>query len=358
MIKHFKRFSVFILVTFVLTLVLTPFLSMRAGAAELGPTSLFLGRLKVAQSTDMVLMFVPNSTFDSETDDRELKIYFPTGEDTDWCLTNDTTLTVVGTTNSAAEDIDAALPGTLVGKCFQGTGGASDYIEITGIDDLTEATSYGVQISSHAQLKTGPTAGQNLLSVQLVEGTKVETISFNISLIADDQVVVSATVDPANTITCGISNPTVGLGTLYKGGAYITGTHNITTSTDTGYYWAVYGTGDGSTAAGLYKSTATTYLLSAAGVGNRVNLLTGEGFGLVLTTAQGTVDPNYSAATPGEFGAIGRSFANATLILWNVAQTTGEATSTVILGARAGASAQEGSYQETLTYVCGAYVGE
>jgi hypothetical protein len=343
-------------------LVFTPFFRFGASAAELGNTYLFLQRMQVETQTEMILLVTPSVDMDDSEEDRSLRIYFPAGEETDWCQANDAALTVSGVATSTVIDtgawtIDGALPGgaSLVAKCFQGAEGQSDYIEVTGIDDLTAASSYGLKINSSANFQTGTNVGDNLISVQLSEGDYVESISFSINLVTGDRVVVDADVSEAHTITCTIGTGTVNMGTLYKGGAYTTSSHNIATTSTTGFYWAVYGTGNGSTA-GLYKSEETTDLLSAAGNGDVVNLLTGFGFGLGLSSASGTIPANYDYTNLGVFGALGSGFGNAKLMLSSTSATSGTLNSTVILGARAGVGSEEGAYQETLTYICGAYV--
>jgi len=68
-----------------------------------------------------------------------------------------------------------------------------------------------------------------------------------------------------------------------------------------------------------------------------------------------TVVADFSNASPGTFGALDRATAGAQLILYqNANQSSGES-STVTYGARAASSAQAGSYQESVTFVCGGY---
>jgi hypothetical protein len=356
-----KAFVLLAIFCFFGALVFVYSFSFRLKAAELGPTFLFLERMKISEATEMVFLFTPSTDFNSLGDPRVLRLVF-SGDSGDWCQVDETELVVTGIAFSNIDldewTIDSALPGTLSASCKQNVGG--DYIEVIGLGDLVAGNAYGLEIASNVNFTTGPNVGNNIVSAQVTEGSKTETISFGITLLTDDQVVVTASVDPADTITCSLSTNAVSLGNLYRGGAYVTSLNDLVLETQgsSGFYWAVYGTGNGASGdAGLWKSAAPTYLISSAGVGGLVNLLTGEGFGMVLTTSGGTVRPNYVATNPGVFGSIGRSFENANLILTSTTPV-GDVSSSVTLGARASATAEEGSYQEILTYICGAYVGE
>ena len=303
-----------------------------------------------------------------------VKITFADADDGMWCRTAGS-LTVAGVTSTAADlaatnwTIDSALPSatSLSATCAQGSGSSSsDTITISNVDALTSGTTYGVKVSNGSSagvLGTDDTAGSHEITVEAKQGTTIDSTTFKIALISDDTVAVSATVSSAPTVDCSISATTLDLGTLYPGGSYATNSHTITTSTSSsadGYYWCAYGEGDGSTDAGLYKSTATTYLI--ASTGSTTIDLTGvnaEGFGITVsdpdTTGAAVVPSDFSNASAGIFGALNRTSANAQLILYqNEAQTSSES-ATVTYGARASSSAQAGSYSETVTFICGGY---
>ncbi len=367
MILKQKSLTVLAIISLVSVLLLTPFFVMKSSAASLGEAFLFLERMEVDTETDMVVLVTPSTDFDG-VDERVLNIFFPAGSG-DWCRVNNTNLSVLGVTTGAVNmdigtwEIDAALPGVLAGKCLQSAGG--DYIQITGIGSLSANTSYGLNIDSHAQFKLKNEAGGHIVSFQLVEGTKVETISFRIAVLDSDQVTVTAEVVDVHTITCTLPTPTtVDLEEMYAGGAYITATHTLSTNSTSPYYWAVYGKGDDS-AAGLYKGLGDlpAYLIPSIGTGGVVNLITGtEGFGLAISAlADGAASAatNYGYTTPGVFGSILYGFSNARLIFSNTtASSGGSKDATVILGARASTNAHAGDYEETLTYICGAFIGD
>ncbi len=352
MLKSFLIFGITLFCCFVFL----PLILSFSRAASLGETFLFLERMQVDQSTEMVLLLTPSSTFEAEG--KILKILFP-GDSGAWCKVDNTSLIVGGISSTVIDvgdwSIDSPLPGSLLGKCSQHSGG--DYIEITGIGNLSSGVSYGLKISPHSSFKTGSVVGNNIVSVQLLEGTKVETISFNLNLLSSDQVIVSAEVAGTDTITCTITESSVNLGTLYRGGAYITGSNQITTDTTSAFYWAVYGLGGGSSGkAGLYNSTGDGYLLSSEGVQGKVNLLVDEGFGMSAVTSEGQVLEDF-VTSPGVFGSIGKGFENARLFLSGDTPNA-VVTTSIYYGVRASTDALTGSYQEVLTYVCGGYIGD
>ena len=367
--KRYKApFSILTAVVMVLSLVLGPvWMQNRAEAGAIQNSYLHLSRMKVdiATGVEMVLAVNPASSFTTPTID----IVFPDADDGNWCRTNGA-LTVAGTATGVPDQggqaIDSALPGTLSASCTAGSGaGSYDTITITGVTALTNGTTYGVSLSgSVGVLGTDDTTGNHLTTINITEGLTKDTITYAVELVTDDQVVITASVVEAPTVTCSLSTNSVALGTLYQGGSYSTATHTITASTSTGadgYYWVAYGEGDGTTDAGLYKSVATADLLASTGSGT-VDLTAGEGFGMVVTdpdsgsSTSEAVVADFSDATTGTFGALDRAFAGAQMIMYQqgAAETTGD-TATVTYGARAGAAAEIGSYQETVTFVCGGY---
>ncbi|KKQ10993.1 MAG: hypothetical protein US24_C0047G0002 [candidate division WS6 bacterium GW2011_GWC2_36_7] len=301
-------------------------------------------------------------------------ITFPDNDDANWCRTAGA-LTVAGVASSIVDlsatnwAIDAVLPttGTLAASCTQGSGASSvDTITISNVDTLTAGTTYGVKLTNGTAagvLGTDDTAGEHEISVETRNGTTIDSGTFKVYLVSNDTVVVSATVSSVPSVSCTISTNSVNLGSLYPGGSYSTVTHEISTSTSTttsGYYWATYGAGDGSTDAGLYKSSATTYLL--ASTGSATIDLTGvnaEGFGMTVSDPDGagtaTVPTDFGTGSAGTFGALDRTATGAQLVLYQNGSQSSSESATITYGARAGSSAVAGSYSESVTFVCGGY---
>ena len=359
-----KRARLFLTLSLALfaVLIFSNFLVIRSSAYSFNQTYLFFERMQIGVETGMILMFTPMSNFDDSEIEKTLRIYFPPGEteDYEWCLQNEGVLGVTGTLESPVNfgdwSIDYVLPGgeDLEAVCYQGPEGGMDYIEITGIGDLTSGDSYGLEIAENEDVfKTGLSSGGNLISLQLFEGEKSATISFEVNLLTSDEILIEAYVSEADTITCTVGD-NVNLGVLFLGGAYVTGSHSLDNETSgSGFYWAVRGEGN-SVTPGLVHQNNSDAVLSSLGNGDTVSLVSEEGFGLVVSNSTlGSVQPNYQQPTPGIFGAI---HSDPRLLLQS--EEPGEGYYTITLGARASITALPGAYQEVLTYICGGYIGD
>lgn len=359
----------------VLFIVLSPIFISHAGA--LTSAYLYLSRIQVnvnGTAPNTVEYVLAIDTAQTIPTGGTITISFPDADDASWCKTAGA-LTVTGVASSAADlattnwAIDAVLPtsGTLSATCTQGSGSASvDKIIITNVGALTAGTTYGVKIangSAAGVIATDDTSGDHEVTVEAKSGATIDSSTFKINLIANDTVVITAAVSAVPSVSCSIGSNAISLGSLYPGGSYSTGTHTITTSTSTttgGYYWAAYGTGDGSTDAGLWKSIATTYLLPSTGSAT-IDLrgISTEGFGMTLsdpdTTDPAVVSTDFASTTPGVFGALDIGPAGAQLILYQNGTQSSAESSTVTYGAKAGASAVAGTYSESVIFVCGGY---
>ena len=338
-----------------LVFVLTMISAFKINATSLGESYLFLGNMRTNTSTDIIGMFTPSSDFTVTEESKELRIYFPESEGA-WCKDDTNTegnLSVFGVDEGESPidqgdwSIDAELPGTLVATCYQGEEGENDYIAITGIENLFEGQSYGFQIDEDENVfKTGMNVGSNIISYQLIEGSKTESLFLPVALLSDDRIIVGAYVLETDTITCTVGD-NVNIGTLFLGASYVTGNHSLgIASSGTGFYWTVLGDN-----AGL-SHISEEAVISSIGVDGIVNLITGEGFGLVVSSSTlGTVLENYLPDNPGQFGEIDT---DANLII--ISEDSGDGDYIITLGARASIGSVPGSYQESLTYVCGGYI--
>ncbi len=372
LLGNFKGFLTLALVA----ILLTSSFVFKSNANALTSAYLYLSRMKVnitgagADTLEYVLAFSTSQTIPTGG---TVTLTFPDDDDGFWCKTAGA-LTVTGVTSSSSDlagtnwAIDAALPPetTLTASCTKGSGASSaDKITISSVGAISANTTYGVKIANGTTagvLGTDDTAGTHYVTIEVRNGTVSDSSTFGVRLIADDKVVISATVSATPSVTCSLSTNTVNLGSLYPGGAFTTGQHTITTSTsDTagGYYWAVYGTGNG-TDAGLFKSSATTYLIPSTG-STTVDLrgVGTEGFGMTASdpdaASAASVSSNFADTTLGVFGALDPAVTGAKLLLSQQGSQTAAESSTITYGAKAGASAQPGSYQETVTFVCGGY---
>lgn len=168
-------------------------------------------------------------------------LQFPDGDDGKWCRTVGTgDLTVTGTANpTGGTESATVLPGTLTGACTQGAGASSyDRITVSGVNNLSAATKYGVRIAQNSStvLGTATAAGNDILvTVTTNNGTAdVDSATLATSLITSDQLSVSATVSP--TLTVSLSGTTLALGTLTSSNVSQAGiTSTVTTNAGNGY---------------------------------------------------------------------------------------------------------------------------
>jgi hypothetical protein len=371
-----KIVSTLLLTIFSLLFYFLFFPSFKSNAGTLPDLYFYMSRIKAdlnggtGQVVEYVVAFEVSQSFSSGG---QVEITFPISDDSEWCRTAGN-LIATGVTASAADlsgtdwDIDSALPDTgsgLSAACTQGNGSTTvDTITITAVGALSTATTYGVKItngSSAGVIGTSATTGLRTITVEVSEGTTIDSKAFSVSILTDDQVVVSATVSAAPSVTCQISTNSVSLGTLYPGGSFVTATHTIgTSSSNAGYYWAAYGQGDGSTDAGLYKVAPSAYLIASTG-STTIDLTGGnaEGFGMTVSDpdagGSAAVPSNFQTGTLGQFGALDRAAAGARLILYQSDEQASTENATITYGARASSSAVSGSYSETVTFVCGGY---
>jgi hypothetical protein len=378
--RTIKRLGYLVLIPLVvLSLLLFP--TQRSDAATLATTYILLNRIQanVASGVELYIALQTSTTFTPEANGIILE--FPDGDDGLWCRTAGTDLVVTGVTSTPADNttdpyfIDAALPGaSLTGECVQGSGAGADKIYISGVGELVSTNTYGVKIEQApslptAILGTASTVGTHIVNLTVKNDSvpQLDTKSFAIDLVADDTVEITATVLEVPTVSCTINPVSVSLGNLYQGGSYVTGTHTISTSTSgsaAGYYWSVYGDGNGDTAgyaadAGLYKSTATIDTIPSTGSGTvDLRVPNTKAFGMVASVPDlGTavVSTDFSNATPGVFGALDAGPDGAQLLLYQVGSQTDAAASDITYGARANSTTQPGSYKEYVTFVCGGY---
>ncbi len=162
-----------------------------------------------------------------------VKIDFPGADDTLWCRTAGALTAAACTEDSATE-----LPGTLAATCSQ----TNDQIEITGVNNLAATTKYCVTITDTGtgDLGTPTTATTGLIIVTTNNTTTdVDSGTLAVDIVTNEQVVVSATVEPSITFTLGAN--TANLGTLSTG-AINTASSSIQTGTNasSGFSTTVY----------------------------------------------------------------------------------------------------------------------
>jgi len=153
--------------------------------------------------------------------DNEVRIIFPDGDDTEWCRTAGSLTATAITDPTGATESATGLLGTLSATCAQGSGSGAaesnaDRLLITGVGALSAATKYGVRLVANVGVLGTATPSANSIKVTVNgyedSGTLEDTGILAIATIDNDQVVVTATVDPTLTVT--LSGNSASLGTL------------------------------------------------------------------------------------------------------------------------------------------------
>ncbi len=184
-------------------------------AATLTTPRNYLSRQQAGLTTGvtMQVFFTTATAVSGGAGNNRVILVFPNdaANNTKWCKTNSGTITPTGIANpTGATETATSLPGSLAGTCTQ----TPDTFTITGVNDLSSATKYGVQIVGNSSaIGTGDAANSIKVTVKTNNGsTDIDTATLALSLIANDQVTVSATVDP--TLTVALSGNTAAIGTL------------------------------------------------------------------------------------------------------------------------------------------------
>lgn len=193
----------------------------------------YLNRQKAAQTTGIQheIFFTTANAVSGGAGANKVTVTFPDSDN--WCSSG-ASVTVTGITNpTGATESASALPGTLTGACAVG---ANDTITVTGVDDLSATTKYGFRVTGSGATLGSPAAGNNIkVTITTNNGsTDIDSATYALSFITDDQVVVTATVDPTLTVT--LSGNTAALGTLSTSNVNQAGiTSTVSTNAKTGY---------------------------------------------------------------------------------------------------------------------------
>lgn len=316
-------------------------------AATLTTPRIYLNRQKVNMAAANTVQYDVFFTVVTGITNGKVKINFPTNntdDDTKWCRTAGSDLTVLGITDpSGATESATALPGTLAGSCTQ----SDDQIVVT-FSGTVSAGKYGVRISNGSTAKLGTGSGaapRNNIQVTLQTTTSGDVVQDSnvlaLSLIGDDQVVVTAVVDV--TLSVSLNLTSVNLGTLdasnvNKGAIQTT----VSTSAATGYTslvsydhtltatgFTIPDTSGGTIVAGA----ASEYGASSSDSGNAIGVWSPAS----CTTGASTSNASALSTTPKAYAS-------------SAAAVTNEVTDLCFMATITGAQ-QPGAYSSTATLV-------
>lgn len=193
-----------------------------------------LNRQKASQTTGIshTVQFTTSSVNGTEA---KVVLRFADADDGLWCRTAGTDVAV----STSSEDGATVLPGTLTAACTVGVGASSyDTITVSGVTDLAVSTRYGFVVSDGSTAKLGTPAasasGVITIETQTSGAAAIDSQNIAVDIITDDQVSVTATVDPTLTVVLG--GTSIGLGTLSVSNVNQGGvTSTVTTNALNGY---------------------------------------------------------------------------------------------------------------------------
>ncbi len=275
-------------------------------------------------------------------------IIFPSGanHNTKWCRTTGSDLVATGITNptGATESASALTSSSSFSTACSQT---PDTITISNVAALSGTTKYGVRIaqagSPTALLGTTSAAANDIqvtVKTQTGASADVDSGTVALSIISNDQVAVSATVNP--TLTVVLSANTASLGTLDTGHINQAGiTSQVTTNGANGYASLVN-----------YNATLTSGSNTIQNVPGSTLAIGNEGYGASSSQSGNTIaqwNPTSCATTTSTTNLTAlstsfQSFASASAPV--SAQTT-----TLCFGAGVSGTTKAGSYTSTSTLV-------
>jgi hypothetical protein len=352
-IRKFLIISIFLLSS----LYLSP---QKAHAAALTAVKDRMNRMEdsLASGVEHNFIFTTATVVEGGAGANFVRIEFPAADDTLWCRTADALVATGITSDPSHSGVITALPGTLAATCTQGGGGTSDIITISGVNNLAAATVYGVNVddTGAGALGTPTTATTGITTLYTRDDSDdIDSGSFNLEIVDDDTVHITATVPP--TLTCSLDTLTVAFGTLSVGAPATNNslTISIETNAGNGYAWIVYDVGSG-TNPGLYDSGTTSIIGSAndAYANDAVNLTAVEGYGAFMSDpgANATVDARYDGGATTDVGGFEVGTDSSIAAIIGAASTTVAETSDVTFVVNITASTPAGSYVDDVTFVC------
>ena len=176
--------------------------------------------------------------------------------------------------------------------------GSSNTITLSGVNALTASTQYCFFVGTTVGA-TNPTSGTYTVVVTDTAAGG-DTATVGVDYIANDQVVVSATVPPQFTLA--LSSNTDSMGNLLIGSAVYSAGVTATINTNASNGWLMWAE---DTNAGLKSATAGNHLIATVACGANFNFSTGTGaehYGLAvssLTTGTANANYAYNAGTTG-----------------------------------------------------------
>lgn len=334
-----KKTQLAILAGFVFGIIISPVVAHRVFAA---PTQSFIrfDRMKISTATTGTVCFMPGTT----ATEASVKVTFPTG----YAASVTTANWTVSTTNLGWPSGATAWLG--IGTATNVTGQVVTFPS----SDLTVGTLYCFNWTNTAALTTKSTAttsNAGQIDTYTSVPALIDTAGYSTATIADDQIVVTATVP--QTFSFALSGNTDALGTLSTASVSVSPTpRTVTLNTNAKNGWQVWAT-DSNT--GLKSANASNYTIASTTPGSNSTLAAGtEGYNLGLTASQTSGTGTVTVAT-GYVGGVTGKGGGLDTTLRTLATSNGTANNAVLTmtnnAAISGTTPAATDYTDTITVV-------
>lgn len=315
-----------------------------------------LDRVKVNTATGGSVCFNPNIT--ETTAVGQVAITFPvsgtpgTADSTHFGVNQTAANWTWDTTATNIPAGTTAWPGTAATSTV--SNGTVTFI-VTSNQTETTGTTYCLHFTGTSTLTTPTSAGNNFtgtISLNGTSGTPLanESVNYASSIIANDQITVTATV--TSTFTMSLGSTTAAIGTLPTSGAPASATGiTLTVSTNAANGWIAWAKNANANSTLTSATTSDTSVSSGAftsGAGNIHNLTGAAGYGLAVASGTGspTVATEYNTSSPSVGSLDNTQFEK---IVSATAPANGN-TATLTFSAEAGATTKPATdYTDTVT---------
>lgn len=338
-----KKLKVALTIVVALTLVVMP-LGAIVQAAALTSLSDTMTRLKISTASDHTIKFTTPTGV--HTSAKTITVTFPAGFDlaTNVVAFGDMDLSHGATTGYETEE-------TLAATAAVGTWGAAVAGQVVTFTSPTDAAANEITANDKVVIEIGTNAsgGANQIINPGTTGSKRIDIGGNfgdsgsmaVSILTDEQVVVTATVDPSITFT--LSTTTASLSNITTS-ATVTDVKDdhltVVTNADTGY-----------SVTGVCNSTGNTL---RDGSGNTISWVTDnnapvagtEGWGIKFEAGAGGWDGNTSAGAANH-----RNLSTSKTLFSNSSNPVADDDAKATYEAAAGGLTEAGTYTATITYI-------
>jgi hypothetical protein len=337
------------LISFILVFGLLFVFVPQAQAATLATLSDTMTRIKTSTASNHTMVFTtPTGVAAGQT----IIVTFPDGTANGFVGATGIDFTDVDVMDDASDlTLAATASGATWGAAFSGTNlnvltitSGTGVIAASSVITIRIGTNAVIGTTGDKQITNPNTSGSKTIAIT---GTFTDTGSIAVPIATDDQVVVSASIDPSITFT--LSSTTAALGTMTTGAVAASAAITLTMGTNAGSGYGVTIQDEGSGASdGLYKSAAPTRLIDS----NTADLTAGtEGYGARATTGTGspTIVAPYNQAGTNPVGALQRTAQS--MITYSGPTGVTNQTATLIFRAAISASTSAGSYADTATLI-------